>query len=995
MAAPAVSPPVAKVSALSPSNRRRSLNAMSPVASSPIDVISDPEVWMDEALSLIFHCTLSGLNHKHPNSKLEHGLFALRRLKQELTEDGEASERLQLRYVDRILLEVLPQMSHPDTALYFYSCFSKIKYQNHQILNKKDINRMTSLSMMMKSLMSFAHIFFASPKSSFPGQKNVPENVSSVQFGANQLLPLIDNAKLDEDDVEKKSFAMEVIKGCSDAQLRDIVTLMLTKGIPRFIGSKVLLKESQSEMMIAYRCLDALFGIPRVCELAVSLSAWLPKNVRNGRELEKNSLLGPFFSPSSYPDDPFVGDALLMNKTTREQIFPVFDRLRHRVGIIQASLKQSLLSCLKNKASRAAVTKFMVQVCNLNHSRTHMRPNYDSSSRSGFLINFGAVCVMLCEPVGKKLASIDANFCVKNSVGMNFDACTRLAMDEAQVEKRAQSLSTLENESFNTQIFWLTARALSVGWRPAAHYYNLILQSLGERENQLGHLERIPDNDPTLQRDIKALRLKCSLLLKDKLAAEAHVKQVSFLNLMCMFYDMVAKWFTITADVERKGVWPEQPVPEVACIPEWLLEDLVFFYEWLSHHAVDILKDGTRHQNLLSFLTLLLGNENYVHSPHLRGRIVDVLQVLLPTKNNLLPIDMFEKNQFVVKMLIPGLINFYIDCERTGGNNQFYDKFSIRYRISDIIEYLWNLNSVFRESLIVVCNDHDLFLRFVTLLTNDATFLLDEAIHKLEEIHELEKAKDSGEWRRLPQEQQQEKEDNLRDLMRATRSYNLLSQATFKLFRNLSMEVVDPFMSPELIDRLAAMLDYFLVELAGPEMSNLKVKDPEAVNFDPKFLLQTLCSIYVNFGARGEFLQAIVHDERSYKQEVFVQSAQILRNRISGVSDQEIVGFESFVMGLESAAAALVDDEPWSDDDVPEEFQDPIMMSLMRDPVTWEGSSIICDRIVITRQLLNEPIDPYTRRPLTADELVPVPELKKKIDAWVAEQIKIAKQNKK
>lgn len=77
------------------------------------------------------------------------------------------------------------------------------------------------------------------------------------------------------------------------------------------------------------------------------------------------------------------------------------------------------------------------------------------------------------------------------------------------------------------------------------------------------------------------------------------------------------------------------------------------------------------------------------------------------------------------------------------------------------------------------------------------------------------------------------------------------------------------------------------------------------------------------------------------------------------------------------------------------------MSTLMRDPVTWEGenakevprdlrfpqgSHVTCDRAVITRQLLNESIDPYTRRPLTPAQLVPVPELKKRIDAWIAEQ---------
>lgn len=245
--------------------------------------------------------------------------------------------------------------------------------------------------------------------------------------------------------------------------------------------------------------------------------------------------------------------------------------------------------------------------------------------------------------------------------------------------------------------------------------------------------------------------------------------------------------------------------------------------------------------------------------------------------------------------------------------------------------------------------------------------------------------------------------EQLGQLTRATRSYNLLAMSSIRLFRNLSTEVVDPFMSPELVDRLASMLDYFLVQLAGPKCAELKVRtflsalflfsssflqvrNPQAVSFDPRLLLRTLCAIYVNLGARPEFLAAIARDERSYRQEVFVTVCQILRHRIAGVAESEAAAFEAFVARLEASARELVEDEPWSDSEVPDEFQDPIMSTLMRDPVTWEGSHVTCDRAVITRQLLNEPIDPYTRRPLTAAQLVSVPDLKRRIDDWVTQQ---------
>lgn len=92
------------------------------------------------------------------------------------------------------------------------------------------------------------------------------------------------------------------------------------------------------------------------------------------------------------------------------------------------------------------------------------------------------------------------------------------------------------------------------------------------------------------------------MLRKDKLAAEAHCKhpemldQVSSLVLcslvtlcqMCRFYDLVARWFTVTADPKQEQLWPDVPRTEVAAVPQWLLDDLFHFYQWLTHHAIDV-----------------------------------------------------------------------------------------------------------------------------------------------------------------------------------------------------------------------------------------------------------------------------------------------------------------------------------------------------------------------------------------------------------------------
>ena len=60
---------------------------------------------------------------------------------------------------------------------------------------------------------------------------------------------------------------------------------------------------------------------------------------------------------------------------------------------------------------------------------------------------------------------------------------------------------------------------------------------------------------------------------------------------------------------------------------------------------------------------------------------------------------------------------------------------------------------------------------------------------------------------------------------------------------------------------------------------------------------------------------------------------------------------------------------------------DPLMDTLMSDPVRLP-SGIVIDRPVIARHLLNSTIDPFNRQPLTLDMLVPMPELRRRIEEW-------------
>jgi ubiquitin conjugation factor E4 B len=214
----------------------------------------------------------------------------------------------------------------------------------------------------------------------------------------------------------------------------------------------------------------------------------------------------------------------------------------------------------------------------------------------------------------------------------------------------------------------------------------------------------------------------------------------------------------------------------------------------------------------------------------------------------------------------------------------------------------------------------DFFVRFVNLLMNDTTFLLDEALSKLSEIRNLQLEMADPAFASKPQQFRTERESTLRQDERQASSYISLGNETLHMLQYLTSEprIVEPFMAPEVVDRLAAMLTYNLKTLVGPKCTELKVKNPEKYRFDPKKLLSELIQIYLHLAHRKEFVQAVARDGRSYERRHFDRAAGILqRTRLAGQAD--IDSLMAFVAEVETAVRAdMMMEEDMGE--APEEF---------------------------------------------------------------------------
>uniref|UniRef100_A0AC34FXX0 U-box domain-containing protein n=1 Tax=Panagrolaimus sp. ES5 TaxID=591445 RepID=A0AC34FXX0_9BILA len=279
------------------------------------------------------------------------------------------------------------------------------------------------------------------------------------------------------------------------------------------------------------------------------------------------------------------------------------------------------------------------------------------------------------------------------------------------------------------------------------------------------------------------------------------------------------------------------------------------------------------------------------------------------------------------------------------------------------------------------CNDE--FVRFVNMVINDATYLLDESLANLKKIHDIEnKMANEVEWNALNDEERQRETDTLSEATKTVRSWLIMGDDTMDMFGYLTRDVPKPFYLDPLGDRVASMLNHNLSELCSSKCSGLKVRDAvKRFHWDPRRLLEQIVDIYLNL-ASEEFSECIANDERSYSPETF----GIARERINKVLP--ISASERF-KNLGEAVKTKWEEKQSRDedygDDIPDEFLDPILNTVMLDPVKLP-SGTITDRKHILRHLLTSEMDPFSRLPCTPNDLVPVPELKARIEEWIKER---------
>lgn len=83
------------------------------------------------------------------------------------------------------------------------------------------------------------------------------------------------------------------------------------------------------------------------------------------------------------------------------------------------------------------------------------------------------------------------------------------------------------------------------------------------------------------------------------------------------------------------------------------------------------------------------------------------------------------------------------------------------------------------------------------------------------QIKQKQEARDAGEWQALPPNQRQEVENGFRHMSMLARFHNIMGNETIQALEMITTEIKTIFTTSVMVDRIASMLNYFLLHLVN------------------------------------------------------------------------------------------------------------------------------------------------------------------------------------
>ncbi|KAL5115041.1 Ubiquitin conjugation factor E4 [Pleosporales sp. CAS-2024a] len=940
------------------------------------------EAWEDRTLSAIFRITL---DHTRAHDTHGHALHFASATKDDLDADGRPL-RFTTDMLDSVILESASSHTHGSALDYLLGCWKRVSRQFKTMANKSD----PKFDIVKEARrLCFSYCVFAATMPDMFGEEAPPTNALADHI----LLGPDDDRGICYDFLTEASLRMaddDSIKEAMVGAMEDLSRRL----------AKISMNGDYRPYMLVLRVFIRF--PPLVAALAQS-ETFLPANIE-AHQIETSTFLGPFFRLSPMQGDValnyFAGSA----SQDRGLISNAQRALRMTLQTHQDELLDVTNAFIKNKESRETMLNWFALTVNKNHKRRAIQVDHKAVSSDGFMVNVTVILDRLCEPFMdasfSKIDRIEVDY-LRRSPRVDIKDETKInADDKASEVFYSERVGGTNN--FISEVFFLTVAAHHYGTEAANSKLSNLQKDVKYLTKELARLETErhkyasnPTQLAVFDAHVKKVknqieRGQCTILaIQGVLLDETtQARSMQLMRYVIVWLLRLASPGSAFPKQELQLPLPKEQSTAFKCLPEYFVEDIVgnfkFITRWMPHIVT-----STQCEELVKICITFLRSSEYIKNPYLKSGLVTILfhgvWEIQGRPKGVLGDTLFA-HDFATKHLLHALMKFYIECESTGTHTQFYDKFNIRYEIFQVIKCIWP-NTMYRENLATEARVNlDFFVQFVNLLLNDVTFVLDESFTAFKEINDVSRVlKDLSS--NMDQAARTENEEKLNAAQGKAKSYMQLTNETVAMLKLFTEALADSFTKKEVVVRLAHMLDYNLEALVGPKRASLRLENPEEYGWNPKQMLAEVTDVYLNLQGKQSFIDAVATDGRAYRPEYWTEAHRTLA-RYALKNAEQLKAWEDMASEIETAKARA-DLEEADLGEIPDGYEDPLMATLMEDPVILPISKQIVDRSTIQSHLLSDPHDPFNRTPLKLEDVIPNDKLREEILAWKADRLAV------
>ena len=444
----------------------------------------------------------------------------------------------------------------------------------------------------------------------------------------------------------------------------------------------------------------------------------------------------------------------------------------------------------------------------------------------GFMLNLGSILLRLCGPITDneaRMEKIEPSYPAKVTHVLEDKRLAQHHMENMDSETCLVSLAesdrvkrqVLPAYNFPTEIFFMAHKCLDLGFRPVQEKFIKLNQELGRLQSAYR------DASAAGGEAAEMIQGRMEEAMQKYLTYKAALLEPTTMDGQTALVAATASWL-VRITVGNSETLPEGQLPAadhtspLSCLPEFIMENLcehlLLVRRFNPSHFEQV---GSKLGSFLMMILCFMDQPGLVRNPHLRARLAESLECLLPGHEvqgqpNILGSyqrqAIFQEHKHSMRVA-SAILHVFVSIEETGHSVQFEQKFSYRRPMYDIIKYIWEIDAFkvkFRELANEAERDIEseqppLFLRFINLLINDAIFLLDEGLLFMKQIQEKEAER--ADLSSRPERERTEAEASFRHMTMMARYHNIMGMETISVLELLTTSITEVITHPTMADR--------------------------------------------------------------------------------------------------------------------------------------------------------------------------------------------------